>query len=126
MSVNMTHYFGIGIKLTDGEIEDYDPFHDLEDKYPECSEYQFIRNSIDTKSNIRIIVDGMNGMYSYLIYLIKETGYENIWDSECTADFSIDSLDIDDMNKLKEIYKEFTGSELSDSDLKIISLFHAS
>lgn len=125
MSVDMTHYFGIGIKLTD-EIDDYDPIHDLEDKYPECSEYQFIRNSADTKSNIRIIMDGMNGMYSYLMYLVKETGYENIWSTECTAEFSIDSLDPEDMTKLKEIYKLFTGCDLHDSELKIISLFHAS
>ena len=126
MGVNMTHYFGIGIKLTEGEIDNYDPLHDLEDKYPECSMYQFIRNSTDTKSNVRIIVDGMNGMYSYVLYLVKETGYENNWETECSAEIAINSLDVEDMTKLKEIYKEFTGSELSDSDLTIISLFHAS
>ena len=29
MSVDMTHYFGIGIKLTDKEIDNFDKYNDL-------------------------------------------------------------------------------------------------
>ena len=126
MSVDMTHYFGIGVKLVDEEINDFDPLHDLEDKYPECSAYEFIRRNASTKSNVRIITDGMNGLYAYLMYLVKETYDEEIWTTECSAEFSIDQIDDTEFTKLKEVYKTYTGYDLQDSDLKIISLFHFS
>ena len=76
MSVDITHYFGIGVKLTDDP--DFDKYETILVKYPQYSQYEFIRQTTATQSNIRLIVDGMNGRYAYLEYIIKETDAEDM------------------------------------------------
>ena len=128
MSVSMTHYFGIGLKLTDKEIDDFDKYNDFEDKYPQYSRYEFMRKTTETKSNIRLIVDGMNGLYAYLMYVIKETGDEEMWSTECTKEFPFNSIESADViSELQTVYSLLNdGKELRASDVNIISLFHFS
>jgi outer membrane protein assembly factor BamB len=128
MSVSMTHYFGIGIKLTDKEIDDFDKYNDFEDKYPQYSRYEFMRRTTEAKSNVRLIVDGMNGLYAYLMYVIKETDGEEMWSTECTKEFPFNSIESADViSELQTVYSLLNdGKELRTSDINIISLFHCS
>lgn len=128
MSVSMTHYFGIGIKLTDKEIDDFDKYNDFEDKYPQYSRYEFMRRTTEAKSNIRLIVDGMCGSYAYLMYVIKDADYEEMWSTECTKEFPFNSIEsADAISELQEVYSLLEdGKELRVQDVNIISLFHFS
>ena len=126
MGVDITHYFGIGVKLTDDP--DFDKFETILDNYPQYSQYEFIRQTTATQSNIRLIVDGMNGRYAYLLYMIKETDIENMWKYSATIEFPFNSIKSADVVKeLQEAYSLFAdGKELRIQNIKIISLFHAS
>lgn len=126
MSVDITHYFGIGVLLTNNP--DWDLLDMIEEKYPQYSRYEFVREHSDIKTNIRLINDGMNGMYSYLMYVINEVEMEDMYSSKGTADFPIDNINMSDIIKeLQEAYPIFNDNkELKISDIKFISLFHCS
>lgn len=125
MSVEITHFFGIGIKLSDNP--DFDKYEEIIDKYPQYSRYNFIRQSSEVKSNVRLIVDGMNGDYAYLMYVINEVEQEDMYDNSATREFPFNTLDASYViSQLQEAYPLFTNEELRIQDLKIISLFHVS
>jgi hypothetical protein len=126
MSVSMTHYFGIGLKLTDNP--DFDKYEEFIDRYPQYSRYEFIRKTTPDVSNVRLIVDGMCGTYAYLVYVIKETGDEEMWSTECTKEFPFNSIESADViSELQTVYSLLNdGEELRASDVNIISLFHFS
>ena len=126
MSVSMTHYFGIGLKLTDDP--DFDKYEEFIDKYPQYSRYEFLRKTTSDVSNVRVIVDGMNGCYAYLVYVIKEAEDEEMWSTECTKEFSFNSIESADViSELQTVYSLLNdGKELRASDVNIISLFHFS
>ena len=126
MSVDITHYFGIGVKITDDP--DFYNYETILANYPQYSQYEFIRQTTATQSNIRLIVDGMSGRYAYLIYMIKETDAEDMWNYSATVEFPFNSLESADVVKeLQEVYSLFAGGkDLRTQDIKIISLFHAS
>ena len=126
MSVDLTHYLGIGVKLSDDP--DFDKFDAIEEKYPQYSQYEFIRNTTEVKSNIRLIVDGMNGDYAYLMYVINEVEQEDMYSSRATSEFPFNSIESADViSELQTVYSLFNdGKELRASDVNIISLFHCS
>ena len=126
MSVDITHYFGIGVKLTDDP--DFYNYETTLANYPQYSQYKFIRQTTATQSNIRLIVDGMSGRYAYLIYMIKETNAEDMWNYSAAVEFPFNSLESADVVKeLQEAYSLFAGGKyLRTQDIKIISLFYAS
>lgn len=126
MSVDLTHYLGIGIKLSDDP--DFDFYEDIIDKNPQYSNYEFIRETTDIKSNIRFIVDGMNGFYAYLMYIINEVEQYDMYSNSATSEVPFNTLDSENaIKELQEAYPLFNeGKELAIKDVKIISLFHAS
>jgi hypothetical protein len=126
MSVDLTHYLGIGVKLSDDP--DFDKFDAIEEKYPQYSQYEFIRNTTEVKSNVRLIVDGMNGDYAYLMYVINEVEQEDMYSSRATSEFPFNSIESADViSELQTVYSLFNdGKELRASDVNIISLFHCS
>ena len=85
MSVDLTHYLGIGVKLSDDP--DFDFYEEVIDKNPQYSNYEFIRETTDIKSNVRFIVDGMNGFYAYLMYVINEVEQEDMYSNSATSEF---------------------------------------
>ena len=126
MSVDLTHYLGIGIKLSDDP--DFDFYEEVIGKNPQYSNYEFIRETTDNKSNIRFIVDGMNGFYAYLMYVINEVEQYDMYSNSATSEFPFNTLESEAaIKELQEAYPLFNeGKELSIKDVKIISLFHAS
>ena len=116
MSVDVTHYFGVGIAL--------DPngdYWDFTEEHPEYDRY-FFR---DGETRVRLIVDGMCGDYVYLMYVINKT--DALYSSSATKEFALNSLESSNIIKeLQEAYPLLTGGkELPIKDVKIISLFHA-
>ena len=110
MSVDLTHYFGIGLQIP----VDFD-------KYDE------IRKTTDNKSNIRLIEDGMNGDYTYLMYLLKETEQEEMYSNESLGFLCVDNIEMTKaLDELQEVYTLFMDEELQIKNVKIISLFHCS
>jgi hypothetical protein len=126
MSVSMTHYFGIGFKLTDDQ--DFDKYEEFIDKYPQYSRYEFLRKTTEATSNIRLIVDGMNGDYAYLMYVINEVEQYDMYSNSATSEFPFNSIESADViSELQTVYSIINdGKELRASDVNIISLFHCS
>lgn len=70
MSVDITQYLGIGYKLDYDENEEkIDTFLD---KHPEYSSDEF-ENPNANKPGLQIIMDGMNGEYIYIMYVLNKT-----------------------------------------------------
>jgi hypothetical protein len=124
MGVGLTHYLGIGVKLP----VDFDKYDTLLDQYPQYSNYEFIRETTDIKSNVRFIVDGMNGFYAYLMYVINEVEQYDMYSNSAISEFPFNTLESEAaIKELQEAYPLFNeGKELSIKDVKIISLFHCS
>ena len=70
----------------------------------------------------------MNGCYAYLAYVIKETEDEEMWSTECTKEFPLNSIDsANAISELQEVYSLLESrKELRVQDINIISLFHFS
>lgn len=118
MSVDLTHYLGIGVAV--------DPdkgFWDILDEHPEYDQYTRKSN----KTRVRLITDGMCGNYAYLIYLLNQTEQYEMWNDSATKEFPLNTVETQNaIKELQEAYPLFNnGEELSISKLKIISLFHA-
>ena len=123
MSVDLTHYFGIGLQIP----VDFDKYDEIIDKYPQYSNFNFIRKTTDNKSNIRLIEDGMNGDYTYLMYLLKETEQEEMYSNESLGFLCVDNIEMTKaLDELQEVYTLFMDEELQIKNVKIISLFHCS
>lgn len=128
MSVDIKHYFGVGLQLEFNDEKYFDYYEEIEEAHPEYSQWLHERNTTDLKSNVRLIVDGMCGNYVYLIYVIKEVAQEDMYNVEATVEFPFNNIDsqaiVEELQKAYPIFNE--DKELPIKDLKMISLFHAS
>ena len=123
MSVDLTHYLGIGLQLP----VDFDKYDEVIDKYPQYSRYQFIREKTKVESNVRLIEDGMNGTYTYLMYVIKETDQEDMYSNSSLGELYVNNVGMARaLHELQEAYPLFTEEELQINNVKILSLFHCS
>jgi len=124
MSVELTHYLGIGYKLDyDSNIEKIDKFLD---EHKEYEEYSFLNPNAD-KPGLQIIVDGMNGNYIYVIYVLKKTEQDDLYSSG--SDFSMRMFDLTDEYHgeyaVCDLYKEIFGEYYDGDDAPcLVSFFH--
>ena len=123
MSVELTHYLGIGYKLDyDSNVEKIEAFLD---KHPEYSEYKYLNPNAD-KPGLQIVVDGMNGNYIYLIYVLKKTEQDDLYSSD--SDFSyrvVDMVDCHETWAVCDLYKEVFGEYYDGDDAPcLVSFFH--
>ncbi len=123
MSVELTHYLGIGYKL------DYDKNYKKIDaflgEHPEYSAYDFENPNAD-KPGLQIIIDGMNGNYIYIMYVLKKVEQDELYSSG--ADFDMRIFDIADHPGAQEVYnlcKEIFGEYYDGDDAPcLVSFFH--
>ena len=121
MSVSITHYLGIGYKL------DYDKYtdkvDDFLDEHPEYSRYEHL-NPKAAKSGLQIIVDGMNGNYIYVMYVLKKTKDDDMYSSSGDVAFSLINASPESSIAIsvRKLYKSVTGNKPNDP--KLISFFH--
>lgn len=90
-------------------------------------ENERIRKATKTKSNIRLIEDGMNGNYTYLMYVFKETQQEDMYSDNSLGDVYVNNIGMAcALNELQAAYPIFTDKELEIKNVRILSLFHCS
>lgn len=121
MSVSLTFYMGLGLDL--GYDSDY---YGVLDEHPEYSPYMFQNPDAD-KPGVRLIVDGMNGEYAYLIYVVDEVELEDMYDgSQAVAEIDVSKFD-SMLAELEKAYPLFADEKSFDrNDVKFIRLFHCS
>jgi len=123
MSVELTHYLGIGYKLDyDSNIKKIDAFLN---EHKEYEEYSFLNSNAD-KPGLQIIVDGMNGNYIYIVYVLKKVEQDELYSSG--ADFNMRIFDIADhpgAQEVYDLYKEIFGEYYDGDDAPcLVSFFH--
>jgi len=123
MSTELTHYLGIGYKLDyDENIKKIDAFLD---EHKEYEEYSFLNPNAD-KPGLQIIVDGMNGNYIYVIYVLKKVEQDELYSS--MADFSMRIFDVADcvaVDAVCDLYKDIFGKYYDGDDAPcLVSFFH--
>ena len=123
MSVDLTHYLGIGYKLD--YDENYEKIDAFLDEHPEYSEYKHLNPNAD-KQGLQIITDGMNGNYIYLLYVLKKVEQDELY--SYGADFSMRMFDLEDYYgeyAVCDLYKDIFG-EYYDGDNApcLVSFFH--
>ncbi len=119
MSVELTHYLGIGYKLDyDSNIEKIENFLDEHEEYDEYN--------ADDKPGLRVIVDGMNGNYIYVMYILKKVEQDDLYSVD--ADFSIRIIDLADyylVEAVCDLYKDIFGEYYDGDDAPcLVSFFH--
>lgn len=121
MSVSITHYLGIGYKL------DYDKYTDkvdaFLDEHLEYSRYEHLNPKAD-KPGLQIIVDGMNGNYIYVMYVLKKTEDYDMYSSSGDVAFSLINASPESSVSIsvRKLYQSVTGDKPNDP--KLISFFH--
>lgn len=123
MSVELTHYLGIGYKLDyDNNIEKVENFLD---EHPGYSEYDFQNPNAD-KPGLQIVTDGMNGAYIYIMYVLKRVEQDDLYSVD--ADFSIRIFDLIDRHAtyaVCDLYKDIFGEYYDGDDAPcLVSFFH--
>ena len=112
MSIDLTFYLGFAI-----ELPYEDDYWDIEEEHPEYNSYD---------SDVHLIVDGMCGQYTYLMYILDKAEQDDMYDSDyCHKSFNPVLTD-EIVEELKKAYTIFTGKELDTNQIKLTRLFHCS
>ena len=122
MSVDVTHYLGIGYQLDyDENIDKVDSFLET---HPEYSEYSFQNPNAD-KSGLQIIMDGMNGSYIYIIYVLHKANQEDMYGYSGSTEISLAGISSD--SSAAVLVRDLFNSVMSynpEMDPYLVSLFH--
>lgn len=119
MSVSLTHYLGIGYKLDYDKYTDrIDDFLDLHSEY---SRYEHI-NPNAAKGGLQIIVDGMNGNYIYVMYVLQKTSQYDMYSSSGDVDISMANIESEAILASKLYHMILPDEPITDPHL--VSLFH--
>ena len=122
MSVDVTHYLGIGYQLDyDENIDKVDSFLDA---HPEYSEYSFQNPNAD-KPGLQIIMDGMNGGYIYILYVLHKADQEDMYCYSGSTEISLAGISSDSSAAVL-VRDLFTSIMLYDPEMDpyLVSLFH--
>lgn len=122
MSVDVTHYLGIGYQL------DYDEYigkiDSFLDEHPEYSEYSFQNPNAD-RPGLQIIMDGMNGSYIYIMYVLHKAEHEDMYGYSGSTEISLAGISSDSSAAI--LVRDLFHSILPDEPMKepyLVSLFH--
>lgn len=121
MSIELTHYLGIGYKLDyDSNIEKIENFLDEHEEYDEYSA---------DSPGLQIITDGMNGDYIYIMYVLKKVEQDDLYSVD--TDFSMRIFDLADLDHCHafdavcDLYKDIFGEHYDGDDAPcLVSFFH--
>ena len=124
MSVEVTHYLGIGYQLDyDENIDKVDSFLET---HPEYSEYSFLNPNAD-KPGLQIITDGMDGNYIYILYVLHKADLEDMYCSSGNVEISLTGVSSESSATI--LVRNLFHSILPDwpaKDPYLISFFHCS
>ena len=124
MSVDVTHYLGIGYQLDyDENIDKVDSFLET---HPEYSEYSFQNPNAD-KPGLQIITDGMNGGYIYIMYVLHKADQEDMYGYSGSIEISLAGVRPE--SPAAVLVRDLFNSIMPDEPTKepyLVSLFHCS
>lgn len=112
MSVDCSIYAGHRVSIS--EITgDYDFIDELYEKYPELDSNE--------ETGVKIITDGMNGIYTYLMYV---EGKIRVFNGEDDKEIHFELSKEKAFEKLKEYYFLITGKQLDISQVETVIFQH--
>ena len=118
MSISVDKYFGWTIDLkTNLDCNDFDFYDEFTNKHPDLEEGD---NCMPNK--IKLVVDGMNGSFARLIYVLSAS-YDVAWVDEDNAilnDTLKENIVPENIYKeLNTVYRQLTGRELQKEEVKL-------
>lgn len=122
MSVDITHYLGIGYQLDyDENIDRVDSFLD---EHLEFSEYSFQNPNAD-KPGLQIIIDGMNGSYIYVMYVLHKADHEDMYGYSGSTEISLAGISSDSSATVlvRDLFSSITSYD-PEMNPYLVSLFH--
>jgi len=119
MSVDCKGYIGYTITLKENlNHDDFDFFHEFEEKYPEYSDYQN-----DLKNKPILIIDGMNGLYARLCFI--DEILEECWiEGEDYIKLRKPSIPRRIKDELNKIYQLMYDEKLDENQIDYALWFH--
>lgn len=121
MSISVDKYFGWTIDLkADLNCNDFDFYQKFIDKYPNLDQEESCMPNLDHK--IKLVLDGMNGSFARLIYVLS-VSYDVAWvdeDNDILNDILKENIVPENIYKeLNTIYMQLTGQELQKEKVKL-------
>ena len=121
MSISVDKYFGWTIELkTDLNCHDFDFYQKFIDKHPDLDQEESCIHDLDHK--IKLVLDGMNGSFARLIYVLS-VSYDVAWvdeDNDILNDTLKENIVPENIYKeLNTIYMQLTGQELQKEKVKL-------
>ncbi len=119
MSVDVDKYFGWTIELKkDLESKDFDFYHKIIEKNPNLNQY----GKGAFPNEIKLVIDGMNGLFARLIYILS-VQYDISWvdeDNHILNETLKNNVAPENVfNELNEIYIKITGKELQHDQVNL-------
>ena len=118
MSVECRVFTGLTLEFAkDLDSAAFEKYHEFVEKYPELDEYTYDR--ADREGKLLLIADGMSGEFIRLVqadHIYNGAMGETNEFRELAAPYGCFSSEL--FNKMKELYKEYTGEYPALSDFK--------
>ena len=126
MSVRCEMFLGWTVKLIEGDVSDndFEFFKQLEEREPDFEVFKgkySVYTDDDTK--VKLVVDGMNGLYVRLIYVHKNKSIYSSGDEIDYEKLSNEQVPDDIYNELNECYKKIYNKDL-EKDKVEYALWH--
>lgn len=117
MSVECRIFVGLTLEL-DRDLDGFEKYHALEEKYPELDMYNYGGGQREGK--LLLIYDGMNGDFARLIKVDKIIDEGSLGEANefIQLNMPADTLNQELISKMSEIYKEYTGEYPKNTDFK--------
>lgn len=116
MSVRCEMFLGWTVKLIEGDVtsEDFEFFEEsLEEREPDFIAFKGKYSEFtDDGTKVKLVVDGMNGLYVRLIYVHKNKPIISFGDEIDYEKLSNEQVPDDIYNELNECYKKIYNKDL--------------
>jgi len=129
MSVSCEMFLGWTVRLIEGNVsdDDFEFFEELEEREPEFRAFKG-KYSKFTKDNtkVKLVVDGMNGLYARLIYVHKNKCIYSFDDGISYEKLSNEQVPDDIYSELNECYKKIYNKDLERDKVEYALWYHGS
>ena len=128
MSVRCEMFLGWTVKLIEGDVtsEDFEFFEgSLEEREPDFVAFKGKYSEYtDDDTKVKLVVDGMNGLYVRLIYVHKNTPIISFGNDIDYEKLSNEQVPDDIYNELNECYKKIYNKDLDRSKVEYALWYH--
>lgn len=128
MSVRCEMFLGWTVKLIEGNVtsEDFEFFEEeLEEREPDFESFKGKYSEFtDDDTKVKLVVDGMNGLYVRLIYVYKNKSVISFGDEIDYEKLSNEQVPDDIYNELNECYKKIYNKDLERDKVEYALWYH--